>query len=113
MSQYAISFSERPQRLARRIAVADLVARWAELGFETDPPNASLTFDEDGGERVHTVTLSAPTVAGDDVTFSTTPLEGATSLALGAPAGEVRPTSDRPRSSSMHRAPRSMTTRER
>ncbi len=73
----------------RRIAVADLVAGWDRLGFADDPPNASLTFEQDGVERVHTMTLSSPAITGNDVSFAVTPLEGVTPLALGAQTAEA------------------------
>jgi hypothetical protein len=82
---HTVSFSDRPRREVRRLATADLVAGWAELGFADDPPNASLTFGQDGVEHVHTVTLAAPTLDGDDVTFGYTPLEGVAPLAAGEP----------------------------
>jgi hypothetical protein len=41
VGQYVASFTDRPERIVRRIPVADLVARWDRLGFVADPPNAS------------------------------------------------------------------------
>jgi hypothetical protein len=89
VDQHVVSFSDRPQRVVRRIPVANLVSGWDRLGFADDPPNASLTFEQDGVERVHTMTLSSPAITGDDVTFAVTPLEGAAPLALGTQTDEA------------------------
>ena len=89
VDSHTVSFSDRPEREVRRITTADLVAGWDELGFADDPPNASLTFDQDGVEHVHTVTLAAPTLDGADVTFGYTPLEGVAPLAAGEPTAAL------------------------
>jgi len=72
-----ISFTDRPARVARRIAIEELVSSWADVGFSDDPPNASLVFERDGREHIQTVTLTNPRLEGDELTFSYSPLTDA------------------------------------
>ncbi len=48
-----------------------------------------MTFEQDGVEHVHTVTLSAPTLDGADVRFGYAPLDGVAPLAAGEPTAEL------------------------
>jgi len=45
-------FSDRPQRVVGQMATADFVDLWGkgDNSFETDPPNAVLSFLEPGGD---------------------------------------------------------------
>jgi hypothetical protein len=70
LDQDAIAFSDRPQRVARRLPIAELVSAWADLGFVDDPPNATIAYESGGRERVLAVELTDPVLDGDRLTFS-------------------------------------------
>ena len=89
LNPYAISFTDRPARLVRRIPVETVVSSWADFGFTDDPPNASLAFDRDGDEQVQTVTLTNPVLDADELTFSYTPLTDEAPLVVGEPTDEL------------------------
>ena len=89
VNRNAISFTDRPARLVRRIPVETVVSSWSDLGFSDDPPNASLAFDRDGVEQVQTVTLTNPVFDGDEITFSYTPLTDGAHLVIGEPTDEL------------------------
>ena len=75
-------FSDRPQRVVGHMATTDFVDLWAvgDNSFETDPPNAVLSFLEPGADVPDdaVVVLTAPNLSGDgDLSYSIDVLEGA------------------------------------
>ena len=62
-------FSDRPQRIVGHMATTDFVDLWAtgDNSFETDPPNAVLSFLEPGADTPvdAVVVLTAPNLTGD------------------------------------------------
>jgi hypothetical protein len=74
-------FSDRPQRVVGHMSTADFVDLWAigDNSFETDPPNAVLSFlepDADAPEDA-VVVLSKPNLDGKgDLAYSIQVLEG-------------------------------------
>ena len=62
-------FSDRPQRVVGHMATTDFVDLWAigDNSFETDPPNAVLSFLEPGADVPDdaVVVLTAPNLTGD------------------------------------------------
>jgi hypothetical protein len=74
-------FSDRPQRVVGHMTTADFVDLWAigENSFESDPPNAVLSFLEPGGEVPEdaVVVLTKPNLDGvGDLAYSIEVLEG-------------------------------------
>ena len=74
-------FSDRPQRVVGHMATTDFVDLWGvgDNSFETDPPNAVLSFLESGADvpTDAVVVLTAPSLSGDgDLTYSIDVLEG-------------------------------------
>ena len=74
-------FSDRPQRVVGHMATTDFVDLWAigDNSFETDPPNAVLSFLEPGADVPvdAVVVLTAPNLTGDgNLTYSIDVLEG-------------------------------------
>ena len=74
-------FSDRPQRVAGQMATTDFVDLWAvgDNSFETDPPNAVLSFLEPGADVPvdAVVVLKAPNLTGDGtLSYSIDVLEG-------------------------------------
>ena len=74
-------FSDRPQRVVGHMATTDFVDLWAigDNSFETDPPNAVLSFLEPGADAPvdAVVVLTAPNLTGDgDLSYSIDVLEG-------------------------------------
>ena len=75
-------FSDRPQRVVGHMATTDFVDLWAigDNSFETDPPNAVLSFLEPGADVPvdAVVVLTAPNLTGDgNLSYSIEVLEGA------------------------------------
>ena len=75
-------FSDRPQRVVGHMATTDFVDLWAvgDNSFETDPPNAVLSFLESGADAPvdAVVVLTAPSLVGDgDLSYSIDVLDGA------------------------------------
>ncbi len=74
-------FSDRPKRVVGHMTTADFVDLWAvgDNSFETDPPNAVLSFLEPGADVPDdaVVVLTAPNLDGDgDLSYSIEVLEG-------------------------------------
>jgi hypothetical protein len=63
------AFTDRPEREAKQVALRTLVSGWDEVGFGDDPPNASLTFQDESGEQVRTIEIAEPRLEGDTLTF--------------------------------------------
>jgi hypothetical protein len=73
-------FSDRPQRVVGSLATADFVDLWGkgENSFETDPPNAVLSFLEPGGEVPEdaVVVIQEPRLGNGQLAYSIELLEG-------------------------------------
>ena len=73
-------FSDRPQRVAGQMATTDFVDLWAvgDNSFETDPPNAVLSFLEPGADVPvdAVVVLTAPSLGDGNLTYAIDVLEG-------------------------------------
>ncbi len=74
-------FSDRPQRVVGHMATTDFVELWGvgDNSFETDPPNAVLSFLESGADvpTDAVVVLTAPSLSGNgDLSYSIDVLEG-------------------------------------
>ncbi len=74
-------FSDRPQRVVGHMTTTDFVELWGaeENSFETDPPNAVLSFLEPGGEVPEdaVIVIKEPRLANGDLSYSIQVLEGA------------------------------------
>ncbi len=89
-----VMFSDRPQRLVRKVAVEDFVSEWASYGFDTVPPNAAVTWrGEDDLERSSVIELTDPNFDGEALSFSfdLSPIE--VSSAIPAASDEMLPES--------------------
>jgi len=74
-------FSDRPQRVVGHMATTDFVDLWAigDNSFESDPPNAVLSFLEPGADVPEdaVVVLKQPTLDGaGELSYSIDVLEG-------------------------------------
>jgi hypothetical protein len=74
-------FSDRPQRVVGHMTTADFVDLWdiGDNSFESDPPNAVLSFLEPGGDVPEevVVVIREPTLTRDgDLSYSIKVLEG-------------------------------------
>jgi hypothetical protein len=74
-------FSDRPKRVVGHMATTDFVDLWAigDNSFESDPPNAVLSFLEPGADVAQdaVVVLSEPNLDGaGDLAYSIEVLEG-------------------------------------
>jgi hypothetical protein len=82
-------FSDRPQRVVGHMATADFVELWGagENSFQTDPPNAALSFLEPGAgvPEDAVIVIKEPRLTNGDLFYSVEVLEGA----LPADAGPV------------------------
>jgi hypothetical protein len=74
-------FSDRPQRVTGQMATSDFVDLWGEgeNSFETDPPNAVLSFLESGGEvpEEAVVVIREPRLDDGRLSYAIEILEGA------------------------------------
>jgi hypothetical protein len=73
-------FSDRPQRVVGHMTTADFVDLWSigDNSFESDPPNAVLSFLEPGADVPDdvVVVLKEPNLGGGELTYSIEVLEG-------------------------------------
>jgi hypothetical protein len=82
VNQQTLYFSDRPQRLAGHLKMADYLKEWtAQAGkdsFKADPPNATLSIYEPGkpDNTIVVVTLTNPVVDGADLVYSYKVLDG-------------------------------------
>jgi hypothetical protein len=80
ISPNSIMFADRPVRAAGHVLTAHLLEEWAtgKDSFAADPPNATVSvLKKDGGDVLDAVvTLNAPKMEGDDLTFDVQVLEG-------------------------------------
>lgn len=73
-------FSDRPQRVVGHMTTADFVDLWdvGENSFESDPPNAVLSFLPSGGDAPQdaVVVIRTPHLADGRLSYSIDVLEG-------------------------------------
>jgi hypothetical protein len=89
VSPNSIVFADRPVRAAGHIETAQFVGSWVEGEdqFNIDPPNATISvLGADGSVADAVVTISAPVIEGETLTFDAVVLEGALTGASGAAA---------------------------
>jgi hypothetical protein len=92
VNQQTLYFSDRPQRLAGHLKMADYLKEWtAKAGkdnFKADPPNATLSVYEPGkpDNTIVVVTLTNPVVDGADLIYSYKVLNGTMPASGGATA---------------------------
>ena len=80
LAHATLFFSDRPQRVVGHLSSRKFVDQWGEGedSFADDPPNAVLSFLEDGDtvpEEV-TMTISDPHLDGDTLTYTVDILDG-------------------------------------
>jgi hypothetical protein len=80
LAHATLFFSDRPQRVVGHMTSRKFVDQWGEGedSFGEDPPNAVLSFLEDGDtvpEEV-TMTISDPQLDGDTLTYTVDILDG-------------------------------------
>ena len=80
LAHATLFFADRPQRVVGHLTSRKFVDQWGEGedSFADDPPNAVLSFLEDGDavpEEV-TMTISAPQLDGDTLTYKVNVLDG-------------------------------------
>ena len=80
LAHSTIFFSDRPQRVVGHLTSKKFVEQWGEGedSFAEDPPNAVVSFLEDGDtvpEEV-TMTISDPQLEGDTLTYTVDILDG-------------------------------------
>jgi hypothetical protein len=88
-SPNSIVFADRPVRAAGHVETAQFFETWraGEDQFNIDPPNATLSvLGADGSVVDAVVTISAPTLEGENVVFDAVVLEGTLDGATGAAA---------------------------
>ncbi|SRR6266516_3152730 len=81
LAHATLFFSDRPQRVVGHLTTRKFVDQWGEGedSFADDPPNAVLSFLEDGDmapEEV-TMTISDPQLDGDTLIYQVDILDGA------------------------------------
>ncbi len=80
LSPSTIYFADRPQREVGHMSTNRFVDLWSvgDNSFETDPPNAVLSFAEpqDRAPEEVVVTIRQPTLQGDSLTFEVDVLDG-------------------------------------
>jgi hypothetical protein len=73
-------FSDRPQRVVGHLTARQFVDEWdkGENSFAADPPNAVISFLEEGDEAPEDaiVVLKDPGLKGDEITYKVAILEG-------------------------------------
>jgi hypothetical protein len=73
-------FSDRPQRVVGHMTTADFVDLWGagDNSFESDPPNAVLSFLEPGGEVPEdaVIVIKEPRLSDGALSYSIDVLEG-------------------------------------
>ena len=80
VAHQTLFFADRPQRVVGHLSSRKFVDQWGEGedSFAADPPNAVLSFLEDGDtvpEEV-TMTISDPQLDGDTLTYQVDILDG-------------------------------------
>lgn len=80
VSPSTLYFSDRPERIVGHMTTDEFVGEWGEgpNSFESDPPNAVLSFpDPTGGLDDAVVVLTAPVLQGDSLQYDIEVLDGA------------------------------------
>jgi hypothetical protein len=81
-------FSDRPMRVVGQMKTADFVGLWGEgdNSFETDPPNAVLSFLEPGDDVPEdaVIVIKDPRLENSHLTYSIEVLEGTVPAQAGA-----------------------------
>jgi hypothetical protein len=87
LSPSTIYFADRPQREVGHMSTKRFVDLWSvgDNSFETDPPNAVLSFAEpqDRAPEEVVVTIRQPTLQGDSLTFEVDVLDGTLPVSTG------------------------------
>ena len=88
VSPSSIAFADRPVRAAGHIETAQFVEKWNEGEDQAniDPPNATVSVLSGANVADAVVTISAPVLEGDNLTFDAVVLEGALTGATGPAA---------------------------
>lgn len=80
VNQQTLYFSDRPQRIASHLSMADYLKTWKEGrdNFGADPPNATLSVYEPGQaeQTFVVVTIMKPVVDGADLVYNYKVLDG-------------------------------------
>ena len=90
VSQQTLYFSDRPERLAGHVKMADYLKEWTAAAgkdnFGADPPNAALSVYESGqpNNTLVVIKITNPVVDGADLIYSYTVLKGAMPASGGA-----------------------------
>jgi hypothetical protein len=81
-----VMFSDRPERIAGHMTTARFVPFWSEGkdSFLKDPPNATLSFLEDGSMDDVVVELHDPVLEGENLSYKIKVLEGKMPASAGA-----------------------------
>ena len=87
VTKNSIVFADRPVRAAGHVLTSDFIHEWDDSAerFAKDPPNATISVLSEDGKTVEdaVVTLKAPKLTGDDLTFEVSVLEGGLANATG------------------------------
>jgi hypothetical protein len=78
VSPATIFFTDRPERVAGHVKVADFLKSWSEGAdsFEKDPPNAVLSVLSEGEVKNVVVEIRSPRLEGDDLSFAAKIIQG-------------------------------------
>jgi hypothetical protein len=80
LAHQTLFFADRPQRIVGHLTSRKFVDEWGdgEDSFEQDPPNAVVSFLENGDEVPEevTMTISDPQLKGDTLTYKVNVLDG-------------------------------------
>jgi hypothetical protein len=80
VNQQTLYFSDRPERIAGHLKMADYMKTWKEGrdNFGADPPNATLSVYEPGQtqQTLVVITIMKPVVEGADLVYSYKVLDG-------------------------------------
>jgi len=80
LAHSTLFFSDRPQRIVGHLSSRKFVDQWGEGedSFAEDPPNAVVSFLEDGDMIPEDVTMSIrdPKLDGDNITYKVDVLDG-------------------------------------
>ncbi|WP_287322180.1 hypothetical protein [Mesorhizobium sp.] len=90
VSKTSIVFADRPVRAAGHVSTEQFIMQWGEGkdNFAIDPPNATVSVLGGDGSEVNdaVVTLKAPKLEGNTLTFEVAVLEGSLNSASGPAA---------------------------
>ena len=90
VSQQTLYFSDRPQRIAGHLTMADYLKEWTSAAgkdnFSADPPNAALSVYESGqaDNTLVVVKITNPVVDGADLIYSYKIIKGTMPASGGA-----------------------------